>query len=109
MTESMRKPVSAILQELEKDLYAGAVEKSEDRTVAGRQDILDVLERAADDHKFLARLAENAPAVLDEFDLTSEQKAALACGDLRKIESWVGKLDKRLGPWIWCRLQQEKW
>ena len=109
MTEAMKKTVSTIMQELEKDLQFGAVQMPEAKTLAGKQAILEVLGRAADDHKFLARLADDAPAVLEEYDLTSEEKAALASGDLRKIESWVGKLDKRLGTWIWCRLQQEKW
>jgi len=41
--------------------------------------------------------------------LTTEERAALASGDIRKIESWVGKLDKELATWLWCRLSQEKW
>ena len=36
-----------------------------------------------------------------------QERAALASGDIKKIESWVGKLDKRLATWLWCRLQQE--
>ena len=76
---------------------------------SGREAILEVLSRAADDHKFLAKLAEDPTKALGEYDLNSEEKATLASGDLRRIESWVGKLDKRLSTWIWCRLQQEKW
>jgi hypothetical protein len=33
----------------------------------------------------------------------------LASGDIQKIESWVGKLDKRLSTWLLYRLSQEKW
>jgi len=72
--------------------------------------ILSVLERAADDHKFLARLADDPREALAEYyTLTSEERAALASGDIKRIESWVGKLDKRLATWLWCRLSQEKW
>ena len=85
------------------------IEPEETSVPSGKEAILEVLARAADDHKFLARLAEGPAKALDEYDLTSEEKAALASGDLRRIESWVGKLDKRLSTWIWCRLQQEKW
>ena len=46
---------------------------------------------------------------LKEYDLTPEEKMAIASGDIRKIESWVGKLDERLKKWLIARLAQEKW
>jgi hypothetical protein len=101
--------ISTVLDELEKDLSAHTIEISREKSPSGKEAILQILGRAADDHKFLARLAEDPVRVLKEYDLTSEEKAALASGDLKRIESWVGKLDKRLSTWIWCRLQQEKW
>ena len=101
--------VSTMAEELEKDLPAQPVVTVEKKAPRGKEAILEVLARAADDHKFLARLAENPAKVLQEYDLTQEERAALASGDLRRIESWVGKLDERLSTWVWCRLQQEKW
>ena len=101
--------ISTVLDELEKDLLHHAIELKKEEAPSGKEAILAILARAADDHKFLARLAENPAKVLKDYNLTSEEKAALASGDLRRIESWVGKLDKRLSTWIWCRLQQEKW
>ena len=71
--------------------------------------VLTVLERAAEDNKFFARLAENPGEALKEYNLTSEEKAAISSGDIRKIESWIGKLDTRLKKWLIARLQQEKW
>jgi formate dehydrogenase alpha subunit len=71
--------------------------------------VLTVLERAAEDNEFFARLAENPVKALKEYDLTSEEKAAISSGDIRKIELWVGKLDKRLQKWLIARLQQENW
>jgi len=120
----MNNTVSVILGELEKDLTVeldqmhekraasgeeAILEVPEKKVVSGKEAILEVLGKAADDHKFLARLAENPSKVLQEYDLSAEEKAALASGDIKKIESWVGKLDKRLATWLWCRLQQEKW
>ncbi len=76
----------------------------------GREAILAVLARAADDSEFLARLAENPTEALTEYyTLTQEELAALASGDIKKIEGWLGKLDKRHATWLWCRLSQEKW
>jgi len=71
--------------------------------------VLAVLDRATQDNAFLARLAENPAQALKEYDLTSEEKVAIASGDIRKIESWVGKLDERLKKWLIARLAQEKW
>ena len=76
----------------------------------GRGAILAVLARAADDSDFLARLADNpAEALTEYYTLTQEELAALASGDIKKIEGWLGKLDKRHATWLWCRLSQEKW
>ena len=81
-----------------------------DERVSGREAILAVLARAADDSQFLAQLADNPHEALSGYYmLTSEELAALASGDIRKIESWVGKLDQRHATWLWCRLSQEKW
>jgi predicted molibdopterin-dependent oxidoreductase YjgC len=71
--------------------------------------VLSVLDRATQDNAFFARLAENPAKALKEYDLTAEEKMAIASGDIRKIESWVGKLDERLKKWLIARLQQEKW
>ncbi len=79
-------------------------------TRSNREVIIEVLARAADDSEFLAQLADNPGAALSGYyTLTNEELAALVSGDIKKIEGWVGKLDKRLSTWIWCRLQQEKW
>ncbi len=76
----------------------------------GREAILAVLARAADDSQFLARLADDPGEALTEYyTLTQEEIAALVSGDIKKIESWLGKLDQRHATWLWCRLGQEKW
>lgn len=78
--------------------------------LVGRWAILSVLARAADEPEFMSRLADDPHVALKEYyTLTSEEKSALASGDVQKIESWVGKLDKRLSTWLLYRLSQEKW
>ena len=71
--------------------------------------VLAVLDRAAQDNAFLARLAENPAEALKDYEMTAEEKAALMSGDIRKEESWLGKLDERLKTWLMLRLSQEKW
>ena len=93
---------------------ARAIEVTKGRDSGGavlvREELLAVLQRAATESEFLARLAENPQDALKEYyTLTAEERAALASGDIKKVESWVGKLDKELAGWLWCRLSQEKW
>jgi hypothetical protein len=85
-------------------------ERVDGRSATGREELVAVLRRAATESDFLARLAENPQEALKEYySLTTEEVAALASGDIKKIESWVGKLDEKLATWLWCRLAQEKW
>jgi len=91
--------------------YAAVIRgKVEAQVVPGKEEVLAVLKRAATESEFLARLADDPHEALKEYySLTSEERAALASGDIKKIESWVGKLDKELATWLWCRLSQEKY
>ncbi|MFC1992809.1 Os1348 family NHLP clan protein [Chloroflexota bacterium] len=62
---------------------------------------LPLLARAADDSEFLAKLADNpAEALSGYYTLTQDEVAALVSGDIKRIESWVGKLDKRHATWL---------
>jgi len=80
------------------------------QVVLGIEEVLAVLKRAANESEFLARLADDPYEALKEYySLSTEERAALASGDIKKIESWVGKLDVELTTWLWCRLSQEKW
>ena len=85
------------------------VAKIPEYKVCAVKPVLSVLDRAAKDNAFLAQLADNPSEALKNYDLTSEERAALLSGDIRKIESWVGKLDERLKTWLIARLAQEKW
>lgn len=92
----------------------GALALLEKETTGGaalaREELVEVLHRAATESEFLARLAGNPEEALSEYySLTAEERAALASGDIKRIESWVGKLDGELATWLWCRLAQEKW
>ena len=72
-------------------------------------EILRVLDRAADDNSFIAELTHRGSQTLEAYRLTLQAKAALLSGDIRWIETRLGKLDGRLRTWLDCRLQQEIW
>lgn len=76
-----------------------------------KEAVLAVLERAAEDITFYSQLAEDYDKALEDGDLTREERAALAGGDVRWIESHIGrKLDERLMTKVMIPLlSREKW
>ena len=108
MRQLVEKLIEEIMKEVEEVIRKQNAATKE--TLAGKGAVLTVLARAADEPKFLRRMSDNPHEALKEYyTLSTEEKAALASGDIKKIESWVGKLDERLATWLWCRLSQEKW
>jgi len=81
----------------------------EDELSVSQREVLRVLERAATDDSFIALLTHQGESALQGYRLTWQDQAALLSGDIRWIESQVGKLGPRLRTWLECRLQQEKW
>jgi hypothetical protein len=71
--------------------------------------VLRVLERAARDAQFIGQLTDDGERALQIYPLVWQDRAALLSGDIRWIESRLGKLSPRLRTWLECRLQQEKW
>ena len=74
-----------------------------------KEAVLKVLEKAAGDDRFISQLTHDFVEAVKDYDLSQEEHAALASGDIRWIDTNIGKLDKRLITWLDCRLQQEKW
>jgi hypothetical protein len=74
-----------------------------------KEEILRVLVRAAEDNRFIAHLIDDGDKALEPYGLNWREKAALLSGDIRWIETCLGKLNARLRTWLDCRLQQECW
>jgi hypothetical protein len=87
-----------------RDLFAIVLREKE-----SDQDILRVLDRAANDDAFIAALTYNGHETLESYHLTTEAEAALLSGDIGWIETRIGRLDERQQTWLWCRLGQEIW
>jgi formate transporter len=109
------KPVESVPSQLAEPIRVQIAElicnKSKEPAAldTGGKAILAVLGKARDDTSFLARLAEDPDKALKDYDLTSEEKAALASGDIQWIESKLGTLDEPLRTWLTARLAQERW
>jgi formate transporter len=109
------KPVESIPSQLAEPIRAQIAElicnklKEPAALDTGGKALLTVLGKARGDSSFLARLAEDPEQALKDYDLTSEEKAALASGDIRWIESKLGTLGEPLRTWLTARLAQEKW
>jgi predicted molibdopterin-dependent oxidoreductase YjgC len=71
--------------------------------------VLSVLDKAAEDNEFFAKLLKNPDEILDNYGFTDEIKSAFSNGDIDKIESLIGKsLDVRLKEWLITRFKQNK-
>jgi hypothetical protein len=78
-------------------------------SVANRNEVLRVLERAAHDDGFIADIADSGSAALSTYRLTLPEKAALVSGDIRWIEEHVGQLTNSQCTLLNCMLQREAW
>ncbi len=76
-----------------------------------KEAVLSVLERAAEDVTFYGQLAEDYAKAVQDYDLTRKKRAVLISGDVRWIESHIGrKLDERLMTKVMIPLlSREKW
>jgi hypothetical protein len=72
-------------------------------------EVLRVLNRAADDNGYIAALTYRGSDALAGYHLTSQAKAALLSGDPRWIEAHVGRVTEQQQAWLRCRLSQEIW
>jgi len=73
------------------------------------EQIIEVLERAAEDADFVVSLFYQGADALEEYDLTGPEKLAVLTGDIRWIESYVGRLTPKQRRWLEQRLSAEIW
>lgn len=78
-------------------------------TTMNENEILRVLDRAAQDPGFIADILDKGSAALRDYGLTLREKAALVTGDIRWIESRIGDLSARECTLLNCVLQREAW
>ena len=85
-------------------VYYGRREK-----IMNKEVVLAVLERAAGVDKLICQLTDDFTEAVKDYESTCEKHAALFSGNVRWIETHIGRLDNRLRTWLNCRLRQERW
>ena len=74
-----------------------------------KREVLGVLSHAADDERFWDDLMELGSEALNNYQLISDAKAAIASGDLKWINENVGELNQKQLSFIFKRLERESY
>lgn len=78
-------------------------------SIIQKREVLNVLSRAADDEEFWNELMELGSKALDQAQLISDAKAAIASGDLKWINEHVGELNQKQLAFIFKRLERQSY
>ena len=70
--------------------------------------MISALYRAYQDSDFMSQLARDPSAALKEYNLKDEERAAIAGGDVKKIEALTSRLDERIRVWLMARQARGK-
>lgn len=94
----LEKPFSPdeLVHVIEAALEKAAQSDPQDQGIVNEGEIYKVLERAADNPQFAAKLAEKGTDALDDYDLTAAEKLALLTGDVDWFEGYMGVLPPKL-------------
>lgn len=83
--------------------------RTEAQRLIQKNEVIEVLNRTAEDLDFWRDLMENGSLALEGYSLSDEAKAAIASGDLLWIQRQVGELTHRQLMFIYKRLEKEAW
>jgi DNA-binding response OmpR family regulator len=82
---------------------------SEAAELIQKREVMRVLTRTTEDKGFWRDLLEPGSEVLEEYQLSSEAKAAILFGDLMWLNDHVGGLTQKQLMFIYRRLEREAW
>jgi len=90
-------------------LDIAATQAPEEQALIHKEEMITILERAASDSEFIAKLLYEGADALEEYDLTGPEKLALLTGDIEWIEKHMGPLKPNQKLWLEQRLSAEIW
>jgi DNA-binding NtrC family response regulator len=110
-TDYLEKPFTPekLLEVVALAIDTAATKPPQEQILIHKEEVIKILERAASDSEFIARLLYKGAEVLDEYDLTGPEKLALLTGDIEWIERYVGPLTPTQRHWFEQRLSAEIW
>ncbi len=100
--------VNEALQERGREELENQLATVEGRLIQKRE-VMNVLNRTAEDSNFWARLLEKGSQALEGYRISREAKAAIISGDLKWLNENIGELTQKQLAFIYRRLEQEAW
>ena len=98
-----------LLKAVDSALDIAATKPPEEQALIHKEEMITILERAASDSEFIAKLLYEGADALEEYDLTGPEKLALLTGDIEWIEKNMGPLKPNQKLWLEQRLSAEIW
>jgi len=110
--EQIKSSIDDILKEqqaAEADEISTLETAEAERTLIQKREVIEALNRTAEDGDFWRDLMENGTMALESYNLSGEARAAVASGDLKWINENVGELTQKQLMFIYKRLEREAW
>jgi DNA-binding NtrC family response regulator len=109
--EILEKPFSpdALVAVVNKALKYNQPQKTEEQGLIHRDEILQLLERAATDQNLVYDLMHCGADALSDYELTNAEKLAILTADIEWIENNVGRLTPAQRKWLEARRNTEIW
>ena len=101
-SEYIEKPFTPeeLLKAVAQAIETAASRPPEEQALIHKEEIIEVLERAASDGEFVHNLLHHWADALEGYDLTGPEKLALLTGDIEWIEDQVGPLTATQRRWL---------
>jgi len=99
LKEHFGKPAGDVIKEA----------RTEEEKLIQKREVIQALNRTADDRDFWTELMKNGSEALEGYQLSLEAKAAIVSGDLKWINEHVGELTQKQLMFIYKRLEREAW
>ena len=90
-------------------LDIAATQVPEVQDLIHKEELIQVLERAASDNEFFTNLLEHAVDALEEYDLTGPEKLAILTRDISWIEEHIGRLTRPQKRWLELKRIDDIW
>jgi len=98
-----------LLQAVAEALDLAATQPPVEQALIHKDEVINVLERAASDSEFIANLLYHGADALEDYDLTGPEKLALLTGDIEWVEDSIGPLTSTQRRWLEQRQAAEIW